>query len=70
MEKKLLETIAESVDTLKRIRIVLGGVSIEAKSASDVAAIDNALGNMAVTFDRILRENANKPIVDNSTISD
>ena len=69
MENKLLETIAESADTLKRIRIVLGGVSIEAKSASDVAAIDNALGNMAMTFDRILRENANKPI-DNSTISD
>lgn len=69
MENKLLQTIAESADTLKRIRIVLGGVSIEAKSASDVAAIDNALGNMAMSFDRILRENSNKPI-DNSTISD
>lgn len=35
--------INEALDLINRVRVTLGGLSISAKSASDVVMIDNAL---------------------------
>lgn len=66
LDRETANTIAEGVDMLKRVRLVLGGITIEAKSAHDVASIDSAIGNIINSFAQLLQENQ-QPI-DNSTI--
>ena len=54
-EKETLGIVAENVDTLKRVRLVLSGITIEAKSAHDVASIDAALNNVIGGLSQILQ---------------
>jgi hypothetical protein len=54
-EKETLGIVAENVDTLKRVRLVLSGITIEAKSAHDVASIDAALNNVIGSLSQILQ---------------
>ena len=54
-EKETLGLIAENVDILKRVRLVLSGITIEAKSAHDVASIDSALNNVIGALSQVLQ---------------
>ena len=54
-EKETLGIVAENVDILKRVRLVLSGITIEAKSAHDVASIDSALNNVIGALSQVLQ---------------
>ena len=66
-ESDTLGIVAAQVDTIKRVRLVLSGITIEAKSAHDVASIDAALKNVIGRLSQILQSSKQYT---NSNISD
>ena len=56
MDKK---TLQEALDLINRVRVTLGGVTIEAKSASDIVMMDSALDLLYKTLSQEL-DNADK----------
>lgn len=53
---EVLELIADSQDLISRIRVVLGTICIEAKSAQDVVSVDSALASLNGNLTKILTE--------------
>lgn len=46
LDSEITKTLTNDIETLRKIRVVLGTINIEAKSASDVLSIDSALGSL------------------------
>lgn len=46
IDREIAKTLTNDIEILRKIRVVLGTINIEAKSASDVMSIDSALGSL------------------------
>lgn len=64
LDSEITKTLTNDIETLRKIRVVLGTINIEAKSASDVLSIDSALGSLIESLSGItsyINDNRKEP---------